>query len=96
MGVATGVESLELYDIDGEGGRGAIVGVGSRTSGFGVVRLRNGKGGGAGNRDSEKPGLVWLVSSLEYSESDSEFRSPKHAKYGVDSEPPARYIVGRG
>lgn len=54
VGVAKGVESPELND--GEGGSGAIEGVGNKTSGFGA-RLRTVKGGGAGNKDSEKPVL---------------------------------------
>jgi hypothetical protein len=45
VGVATGVDSPELKD--GEGGRGAMLGVGKSTRGLGV-RLR-GIGGGAGN-----------------------------------------------
>jgi len=63
VGVARGVESRELND--GEGGSGAIVGVGRRTSGFGTMRLRVGQGGGLGNKESEKPALSEPVSSLE-------------------------------
>jgi hypothetical protein len=84
VGVATGVESLELKD--GEGGRGAILGVGNKTSGFGVVRLRI--VGGAGNKANGNVASLSVVSSLEYSESESEVSSGGYVKYGVDPEAP--------